>query len=63
MKQKPIEKRRFKMTKKTMVEELVKYGCVAKEDTSYLLKRTKDVVENLYKEVLPMRKKFLAETK
>jgi len=51
------------MTKKAMVEELVKYGCVAKEDKNYLLKRTKDVVENLYKEVLPMRKRFLAENK
>jgi len=51
------------MTKKAMVEELVKYGCVAKEDKNYLLKRTKDVIENLYKEVLPMRKRFLAETK
>jgi len=51
------------MTKKAMVEELVKYGCVAKEDRGYLLKRTKDVIENLYKEVLPMRKRFLAENK
>lgn len=51
------------MTKRAMVDELVKYGCVAKEDKTYLLKRTKDVVENLYKEVLPMRKRFLAENK
>ena len=51
------------MTKKAMVEELVKYGCVAKEDRGYLLKRTKDVVENLYERVLPIRKNFLAENK
>ena len=63
MKQKPIEKRSFKMTKRAMIDELVKYGCVAKEDKAYLLKRTKDVVENLYERVLPIRKNFLAENK
>lgn len=47
------------MTKKAMVNEMVTLGCVKEADRNYLMKMTKDYIENIYKEVVPMRKAYL----
>ena len=50
----------FKMTKKAMVEELINLGCIAEKDRQYLMRQTKDYVENrIYKVAIPLRMEYL----
>jgi hypothetical protein len=48
------------MTKKAMVEELINLGCIAEKDRQYLMRQTKDYVENrIYKVAIPLRMEYL----
>lgn len=47
------------MTKKAMIDELVKYGVIAEEARSTYMKKDKDHIEILTKTALPIRKEFL----
>lgn len=47
------------MTKKAMIDELVKYGVIEEEARSTYMKKDKDHIEILTKTALPIRKEFL----
>ena len=47
------------MTKTAMVSEMVKLGVIAEKDRNYVLKKTKDEIERIYKTAVPKRKAFL----
>ena len=48
------------MTKKAMVQELINLGCVQEKDRKYLMRQSKDYVENrIYKVAIPLRMEYL----
>lgn len=47
------------MTKKAMVNEMVELGCIKEADRNYVMRWTKDYIENLYKDIVPKRKAYL----
>ena len=60
MKQIPIKERWYEMTKKAMVEELINLGCVQEKDRKYLMRQSKDYVENrIYKVAIPLKMAYL----
>ena len=48
------------MTKKAMIQELINLGCVQEKDRKYLMRQSKDYVENrIYKVAVPLKMAYL----
>lgn len=48
------------MTKKAMIQELIDLGCVQEKDRKYLMRQSKDYVENrIYKVAIPLKMAYL----